>query len=130
LLREYLTFAREVSENGFTPEPSPATGIPSALLLYPALLTQFGQNSTKAEMSLELPFADLTFRNGNRYEAVVLTDDDLYFRRPSAKASHADVPLRLKARGWKFGAVYSRQFWSQPQQVWQKLSELSQKDER
>ncbi|ALI99700.1 AAA domain-containing protein [Rufibacter tibetensis] len=130
LLREYLAFAREVSENGFTPQPSPATSIPSALLLYPTLLAQFGQNSTKTEMSLELPFADLTFRNGNRYEAVVLTDDDLYFRRPSAKASHADVPLRLKARGWKFGAVYSRQFWSQPKQVWQKLSELSQKDER
>ncbi|MBC3538433.1 AAA domain-containing protein [Rufibacter sediminis] len=126
LLREYLAFAREVSENGFTPKQAPGTSIPSALLLYPALLQEFGENGNKTRLSLELPFADLTFRNGNRYEAVVLTDDDLYFRRPSAKASHADVPLRLQARGWKYGAVYSRQFWSQPQQVWQKLTELSQ----
>ncbi|WP_207432508.1 AAA domain-containing protein [Sabulibacter ruber] len=130
LLREYLAFAREVSENGFTPKPSPSVSIPSALLLYPQLLTEFAQNSTKTELSLELPFADLTFRNGNRYQAVVLTDDDLYFRRPSAKASHADVPLRLKARGWRYGAVYSRQFWSQPQQVWQRLTELTENYER
>ncbi|RNI25824.1 AAA domain-containing protein [Rufibacter latericius] len=126
LLREYLAFARQVSENGFTPQPSPPANIPSALLLYPALLAQFGENGTNTHLLLELPFADLTFRNGNRYEAVVLTDDDLYFRRPSAKASHADVPLRLKARGWKYGAVYSRQFWNQPEQVWQKLTQLYQ----
>ncbi|GGK58395.1 AAA domain-containing protein [Rufibacter glacialis] len=125
LLQAYLAFARQVSEQGFTPQPSPGTTIPSALLLYPALLAQFGKNGTNTALSLELPFADLTFRNGNHYGAVVLTDDDLYYRRPSAKASHADVPLRLQARGWKYGAVYSRQFWSQPQQVWQKLSELS-----
>ncbi|MFC6998501.1 AAA domain-containing protein [Rufibacter roseus] len=128
LLRDYLAFAREVSSNGFQPQPTPPAGIPSALLLYPALLEEFKQNSTKPEISLELPFADLTFRNGGSYEAVVLTDDDLYFRRPSAKASHADVPLRLKARGWKFGAVYSRQFWSQPNQVWQRLTELYEHD--
>ncbi|WP_181304324.1 AAA domain-containing protein [Rufibacter sp. XAAS-G3-1] len=130
LLREYLAFAREVSENGFTPRPSPPANIPSALLLYPALVKEFGQNKTNTRLSLELPFADLTFRNGSRYEAVVLTDDDLYFRRPSAKASHADVPLRLKARGWKYGAVYSRQFWNQPEQVWQKLTQLSQPYEK
>ncbi|RNI30789.1 DUF4011 domain-containing protein [Rufibacter immobilis] len=130
LLCDYLAFAKEVSEHGFSPQPSAPAGIPSALLLYPALLEEFGQNSTNLEMSLELPFADLTFRNGNRYEAVLLTDDDLYYRRPSAKASHADVPLRLQARGWKYGAVYSRQFWSQPQQVWQRLTELTQHYEK
>ncbi|WP_205504049.1 AAA domain-containing protein [Rufibacter psychrotolerans] len=125
LLRDYLAFAREVSERGFTPKPQAPAQVPSALLLYPRLLETFAQNSTNLKIALELPFADLTLRNGNRYQAVVLTDDDLYFRRPSAKASHADVPLRLQARGWKFGAVYSRQFWSQPQQVWQRLTELT-----
>ncbi|GAB2530650.1 AAA domain-containing protein [Rufibacter soli] len=130
LLRDYLAFARQVSEKGFTPQPAPPANIPSALLLYPLLLARFGKNASETEISAELPFADLTFRNGERYQAVVLTDDDLYYRRPSAKASHADVPLRLKARGWKFGAVYSRQFWSQPEQVWQRLSELYQHHER
>ncbi|WP_210486356.1 AAA domain-containing protein [Rufibacter aurantiacus] len=130
LLREYLAFAREVSENGFTPQPAPPANIPSALLLYPQLLQAFGKNGPETQLSLELPFADLTFRNGNQYQAVVLTDDDLYYRRPSAKASHADVPLRLKARGWKYGAVYSRQFWNQPEKVWQKLTELYQDYER
>ncbi|WP_192823494.1 AAA domain-containing protein [Rufibacter sp. LB8] len=130
LLRDYLAFAKEVSENGFSPKPVTASGIPSALLLYPLLLASFAEQSPKTKLSAELPFADLTFRNGNQYQAVLLTDDDLYFRRPTPKASHADVPLRLQARGWKYGAVYSRQFWSQPQQVWQKLAELSQDYEK
>ncbi|QHL88982.1 DUF4011 domain-containing protein [Nibribacter ruber] len=125
LLRDYLAFAKQVSENGFIPQPAPVGQVPSSALLYPAILASFGQNSPKTEVQAELPFADLTFRNEGRYQAVLLTDDDLYYRRPSAKATHADMPFRLSARGWRFGTVYSRQFWSQPEQVWQKLTDLS-----
>ncbi len=130
LLRDYLAFAREVSEKGFTPSAAPMEKNPSALLLYPLLLAGFAKNRPETQLSPTLPFADLTFRNEKRYGPVVLTDDDLYYRRPSAKASHADVPLRLQARGWAYGTVYSRQFWSQPQQVWQQLTDLSQDNEK
>jgi hypothetical protein len=57
----------------------------------------------------ELPFADLTVKspNGN-YEYLILTDDDLYFKGISPKESHAYLPMNLRAKGWKFERIWSR----------------------
>jgi len=37
-----------------------------------------------------------------------LTDDDLYFEGISPKESHAYLPMNLRAKGWKFERIWSR----------------------
>jgi hypothetical protein len=49
--------------------------------------------------------------NGSDYESLILTDDDLYFEAISAKESHAYLPIQLKAKGWSFERIWSREWW-------------------
>ena len=59
----------------------------------------------------ELPFADITVKTGEKYESLILTDDDLYYEHISPKETFAYIPAGLKAKGWTFERIYSRNFW-------------------
>jgi hypothetical protein len=59
----------------------------------------------------ELPFADITVKNLKNYESLILTDDDLYYEHLSPKETFAYIPTGLRAKGWKFERVFSRNFW-------------------
>jgi hypothetical protein len=60
----------------------------------------------------ELPFADLTIREGGRYQGLVLTDDDQYFGQ-TTKEAHAYRPFALIERHWPFQRKWSRETWRQ-----------------
>jgi hypothetical protein len=59
----------------------------------------------------ELPFADITVKNSKNYESLILTDDDLYYEHLSPKETFAYIPAGLRAKGWKFERIFSRNFW-------------------
>jgi hypothetical protein len=54
----------------------------------------------------------LTVKDGNQYESLILTDDELYQQAISAKEAHAYLPLQLRAKGWKFERIWSREWWN------------------
>ncbi len=59
----------------------------------------------------ELPFADLVKKQGELYEELIITDDNLFFQSLSAKEAHAYWPINFEKNAWKFKKYYSREFW-------------------
>ncbi|MEZ4902385.1 MAG: AAA domain-containing protein [Spirosomataceae bacterium] len=107
LLKAYLYYALEVSEGIFKPQP---------LILEKKysdwfLKEQLKQKKTTQELKEELPFADLTIKENNRYTGVILTDDEHYQQAISVKEAHAYLPLQLRNKGWFFERVWSREWW-------------------
>lgn len=118
LLKKYLQYALDVSEGRYVPTPFVSEKYKSKWLLKNQLLESGSSNETFDETQTanhklynELPFADLTLKNGERYESVILTDDDLYQQAISVKESHAYLPLQLRAKGWSFERIWSRAWW-------------------
>lgn len=101
-LRDYLAYARQVSDGQFRAQP------PVQSQSQYQLSRQL--SGVHPDWRPELPFADLTVRQQNVYHSLVLTDDEQYHRQP-AKQSHAYLPLALYQRHWPFQRVWSRQFW-------------------
>ncbi len=104
VLRDYLAYARRVSEGHFTPQPQPSTGFRADWLLKRKLA------ETQPDLHPELPFADLTRKKEELYNTLVLTDDDLYFEA-TPKEAHAYLPITLREKGWPFERVWSREWW-------------------
>ncbi len=102
LLKKYLEYALEVSEGKYSPEPFSTEKLNTRWLLKHQLVQE------NHGFYLELPFADVTVKDAGRYESLILTDDDLYFESISPKEAHAYLPISLRAKGWKFERIWSR----------------------
>jgi DNA polymerase IIIc chi subunit len=103
MLKKYLEYALAVSNGEFLHEPNLPENFRTDWLLKKQLKIRNRQYIS------ELPFADLTVKaDDGKYESLILTDDDLYFDDISPKASHAYLPMNLRAKGWKFERIWSR----------------------
>ena len=117
LLKSYLEYALKVSEGHYKPHTHRSENYRADWLLKEQLLRSTGILSRVAESNpnslyiKELPFADLTVKDNQNYESLILTDDDLYYEHLSPKETFAYIPAGLRAKGWKFERVFSRNFW-------------------
>jgi superfamily I DNA and/or RNA helicase len=102
LLKKYLEYALEVSQGDYTPEPYTTEKFNTRWLLKNQLVRE------NIGFHLELPFADITVKEADTYESLILTDDDLYYESISPKDAHAYLPISLRAKGWKFERLWSR----------------------
>ena len=103
LLKKYLEYALAISNGEFLHEPNLPESFRTDWFLKEQLKVRNGQYIS------ELPFADLTVKAANgKYESLILTDDDLYFEAISPKEAHAYLPMNLRAKGWKFERIWSR----------------------
>jgi superfamily I DNA and/or RNA helicase len=110
LLKEYMKFAKSVSEGKYKPISSPMS-IGSADWYLKTKLEKWLRTEVKCEAKSELPFADITISNNNEYLGVISTDDDLYFQSPSIKDVHVYTPFTLSAKHWKYKGIFSRNYW-------------------
>lgn len=102
LLKKYLEYALEVSQGNYSPEPHTTEKFNTRWLLKNQLVRE------NRGFYLELPFADITIKDADTYESLILTDDDLYYESISPKDAHAYLPISLRAKGWKFERLWSR----------------------
>lgn len=113
LLKKYLEYAREVSEDrfeGFEHQPYQYPSgwyltrqlVRAGALKYPQF--SFSQN--------EMPFTDITVRENKAYHAAVLTDDQIYQSSLTMKEPHAYTPALLEQKHWHYHRVFSRNWWS------------------
>src|SRR5690606_3855002 len=79
----------------------------SGALKYPQL--SFGLN--------DLPFTDVTVREGSTYHAAILTDDQVYQSALTVKEPHAYTPALLEQKHWPHHRVFSRNWWSNHQRT-------------
>ena len=105
LLKSYLEYALKVSEGHYRPKVYRSENYQADWLLKEQLLKD------NLKYVKELPFADLTIKNSENYESLILTDDDLYYEHLSPKETFAYIPAGLRAKGWKFERAFSRNFW-------------------
>ena len=105
LLKSYLEYALKVSEGNYKPQAHRSENYQSEWLLKEQIIQD---NNLYIK---ELPFADITVKNLNNYESLILTDDDLYYEHLSPKETFAYIPAGLRAKGWKFERIFSRNFW-------------------
>lgn len=102
LLKKYLEYALEVSQGNYSPEPHTTEKFNTRWLLKNQLVRE------NQGFYLELPFADITVKDAGNYDSLILTDDDLYYESITPKDAHAYLPISLKAKGWKFERLWSR----------------------
>ncbi|MER2996191.1 AAA domain-containing protein [Pontibacter populi] len=118
LLKQYLHYARQVSQGNFSYQPK-LQPMPTQVPLLKEQLVQ-----AIPALQPRVPFADLTLTNNHNYTAAILTDDDLYYSHVSVRHSHADVPQLLQQRHWPYQKVYSRQFWENQSNVFIRMQQL------
>jgi KaiC/GvpD/RAD55 family RecA-like ATPase len=105
LLKKYLEYAKRVADGLYTP-----TVVPSKAYWANWLLKEQLSNSVVNYLQ-ELPFADITVKRDQRYDSLILTDDDLFYEGLSAKQTFAYIPQSLRQKGWKFSRIFSREYW-------------------
>jgi superfamily I DNA and/or RNA helicase len=105
LLKSYLEYALKVSEGNYKPQAHRSEKYRADWLLKEQILRD------NEQYIKELPFADITVKNLKNYESLILTDDDLYYEHLSPKETFAYIPAGLRAKGWKFERIFSRNFW-------------------
>ena len=120
LFKKYLEYALACSEGKFKPTINEMPNKKNEWFLKQQIInkeTQIEDNQSPflvsrfSRLTNTLPFADLTVMNGDDYESLILTDDDLYFAAQSAKEAHAYLPMQLREKGWPFERIWSREWW-------------------
>lgn len=108
LLKKYLEYVRIVSDNEFLPTFQPSEKS-FAISLKQLIMDKYA-GQTGPEYLEELPFADITLKESDRYRSLLLTDDTLFYDSLSPKEFFAYMPLLLKQKGWSFERRWSRRF--------------------
>lgn len=122
LLKEYLIFAKQVSDGKFIPKPYKLAHSNSSWYLKNILMDWSVSAFPEFEFKDELPFADITIKKGDYYKALILTDDDLYYQNPSVKDIHAYTPFTLSKNNWLFTGFFSREWWQNKEEVKEAIS--------
>ncbi len=109
LLKKYLEYAWEVSEGLYRPSPLEDDRQSREWYLSKKLIRQ--RKGMNYQFCEELPFADITVKNHEKYYALIYTDDHSYFNARNSKELHAYKPMELKEKGWMSKRFFSRQYW-------------------
>lgn len=120
LFKQYLAYALQVSEGKYTPSPEPPKGFKDNQLLKNKLICLHN------DFYKELPFADITVKDGKTYQSLILTDDDLYYQSLSPKDSYAYTPFLLSKKNWPFSRIYSREYWNNKEKVKNLVESISE----
>lgn len=122
LLKEYLSFARKVSDGEYKSEPMEGVHPRATWYLKNQLMGWANETYPEFEFINELPFADVTIRQKKNYSALLFTDDDLYYQNPSVKDLHAYTPFTLSKNHWRFTGFFSREWWQNREDVQESIS--------
>lgn len=123
LLKQYLEYAREVSEGRFKPSLREHSQHNADWYLRSAIVRWSA--AEKASLTFEsgrLPSADITLTKNNKPEGIVLTDDVLYEQMYSIKDAHVYTPQLLEQKHWTYHRVFSRNWWMDRERVQHELT--------
>ncbi len=119
--KRYLQYAFDVSEGKHSPSQPSTEDFKANWYLKSKVPTLINVNNSEIHLDTDLPFADLTLKEGKSYKGLVLTDDNLYHSALSMKDSHAYIPMNLKRKKWKFERIYSRNYWANKEKLREEL---------
>ena len=115
LLKDYLSYARSVSQKSFVPFVTSDNHHASAWYLKRRIKTAAEGKFASAEiLENHFPFADLAILSRQEHVGIILTDDENYFKSLSVKERHASLPELLEQKNWKYMSEFSRNYWLHP----------------
>lgn len=110
LLKDFLTYAHEVSNDSFKHQFNKQEGNSREWLLKDKIENQILEHHNGYSIEKGYHFADVISSNDTEVD-LFLTDDDLYFMSEGVKDMHVYTPLSLKQKGWSFSQHFSRNYW-------------------
>lgn len=111
LLKKYLEYSRNVSDGNFKLQEV-SSDQHSADWYLSKHLIEWNKKNKSVSFSLNvLPFADMMLNKGKRYEAVLLTDDELYHSSLTIKEHQVYTPSLFQQKNWSCLRVFSRSWW-------------------
>jgi superfamily I DNA and/or RNA helicase len=122
LLKAYLKYAQNVSNGTFKASKQKLVEQGMASFLKEEIV------KSNPDFSDELPFSDLVLRKNNRFEKLVLTDDQQFYNAESIKESFAYLPMMLCNKGWTYHKTWSRNWWLKPSIELSLLEETTSKE--
>lgn len=105
LLKQYLTFAWQASQNNVLPQ----TATPDHQKEW-YLKHRLPLESCEHQFDL-FPNADVVIKSDGLYAKLILTDDDYYQRSLSVRYHHGTLPGLLHDRDWRHKLFFSRNYW-------------------
>lgn len=126
LLKLYLEYAWNVSKGNFKPLISKKKEHKIDWYLKTKLQELVRASDLNIELTEEMPFADLTIKNRDKYIGLILTDDNLYHQSMSIKDMHIYKPLTLSGKNWRFRGIYSREYWHDKNLVRERIKRFVQ----
>lgn len=124
LFKSYLEYATQVSEGTFKYKPLEKDSFNKNWYLKTKIKELGKELIDDTQIDDSLPFADLSIIKNNKHQAVIFTDDDLYYNDISVKESHVYNPFTLKNKNWKSEAFSSRSYWLNKEKVKDQLKRL------
>ncbi len=122
VLKKYLEYALEVSQGKYKPS-LPAQSKQNLDWYLKEKIKLLLHENQNLKISAHIPFADLAIYptpQGSEYLTklkLILTDDNLYYEALSIKENHVYLPRLFEKKGWKFKQIYSRNWWSNHEQI-------------
>lgn len=130
LLKKYLEYALQVSEGKYLPTATAQNGYNINWFLKHKISAIINKNHPQFQVTNELPFADITIKQDDKYQGLLMTDDQLYHQAISIKDPHVYTPFILHHKKWKFRGFFSREYWRNQERVEEQLLKfMSQIDE-
>ncbi|MBK5277522.1 MAG: DUF4011 domain-containing protein [Bacteroidia bacterium] len=130
LLKEYLQYARELSEGKAKPFSLKNSSRNPDWYLKTKIKEQGNFGNSEIQIGT-LPFADIVVKKAllpdgqeNQFYGIIQTDDDVYYQSISIKDSHALIPLLLEKKNWKHMMVYSRSYWQNPDRFFNEVAKF------
>lgn len=124
LLKAYLQYALDVSEGNYKPTPESEAKYHNDWFLKKKLRSMPINANVNWDLEEELPFADLTVKEGESYRGLILTDDNLYHQSISVKDVHVYTPFTLEKKNWKYRSFFSREYWNDKIKVEEQMLRL------
>lgn len=126
VLKKYLEYALEVSQGKYKPT-LPAQSKQNLDWYLKEKIKLLLDENQNLKISAQIPFADLAIYPTSWGSEdltklkLILTDDNLYYEALSIKESHVYLPRLFEKKGWDFKQIYSRNWWSNREQVFSRL---------
>lgn len=122
LLKEYLTYAKVVSEKEMIFGLSEDDSYPQNWYLKKKL--QSWENELPIKFNAQSVYADLILQRRGKYTGALITDDDRFYQSVSNKEMFAYNPAIFEAKGWPYRMMHSRRYWLQKEQMKERLSQF------
>ncbi|MBV6646915.1 MAG: DUF4011 domain-containing protein [Cyclobacteriaceae bacterium] len=111
LLKDYLEYGWRVHHKEWIPSLRPEKKRDQTWYLRKKLAVYANETYPDKESLTDLPFADLSVKQGDTYLGMIMTDDELFFDALSIKDSFVYQPALLSEKKWPTMKIDSRETW-------------------